>query len=404
MNNDKNLSNLNKEYKIINSLINLGFTSIVFFFIFGCIILIPSKLNFIWDHLINFGTPSTYVYISLGFLFIFVLLNTIASILILSSNWSNNWPKENKLLWGLLSLLVLFSVGILIFTYRARKEFLNSSNINKLTLAKQQFNKLNSLIVLSFFTLLMLIGFVVAYLLTFKYLGDDDFNNYNVSNILWLILLASFWVLNIIGSVAIIGNDWTNEWSNKNKLLWGLLSLLLLAFVSSLIFCIISTNKYAKDYPNIYESSYSKNYSILYKKYNKDHSASITLIVLCALSTLFFLTFIVSLSIVISTGLVETAAVLAAMFGSLWQGINISLSIVILGYKWENNWAKRNKLLFGLLSLVLIYFIGIFVFSGIVLKQTKQSLKSEKFSEFKLKTKLNEIFNKEETESIGEYK
>ena len=50
----------------------------------------------------------------------------------------------------------------------------------------------------------------------------------------------------------------------------------------------------------------------------------------------------------------------------IWHSLciifNITTSIIILAYKWKSKWAIENKLLWGLLSLFLISFIGELIF------------------------------------------
>ena len=54
-------------------------------------------------------------------------------------------------------------------------------------------------------------------------------------------------IISIILGIKIISTDWKNEEINNDKLLWGLLTLLLLGPISSLIFANITLDKLNND-------------------------------------------------------------------------------------------------------------------------------------------------------------
>ncbi|MDE6289611.1 MAG: hypothetical protein K2L64_02500 [Ureaplasma sp.] len=43
------------------------------------------------------------------------LTNFITSLVILCTSWKSKWAKSHKILWGILSLLILFFIGIIVF-------------------------------------------------------------------------------------------------------------------------------------------------------------------------------------------------------------------------------------------------------------------------------------------------
>ncbi|MDE5599712.1 MAG: hypothetical protein K2I49_02135, partial [Ureaplasma sp.] len=276
-------------------------------------------------------------------------------------------------------------------------------------LIKSQFEQLNSIIILSFFSILIFVGFIISCALinpnyiSYGYMSYD-YNVYNGLIISTSALIAGFGIFNVPVSILILGNDWKNEWANKNKLLWGILSLLLLGFIGSLIFGFISRKKYENEYPKIYDSVNSNNTLNLYKHYKTDLKLSRLLIILCSISLIFFLAFAPTISVVItqeqdgSPGY-NMCLVVAIISGTFWQAFNIVLSIIILSFKWENNWARKHQLLFGLLSIFVIFFISIFIFSTKVLKQSKKSLANEEFDNFKKKTRFNQIFETKESDN-----
>ena len=65
----------------------------------------------------------------------------------------------------------------------------------------------------------------------------------------FLMLIPTFFfsiisTLNLVLGIIILATDWKNEEINNNKILWGILTLVLLGPISSLIFSIQSINIY----------------------------------------------------------------------------------------------------------------------------------------------------------------
>ncbi|MGL5590697.1 MAG: hypothetical protein ACRDCH_01315 [Metamycoplasmataceae bacterium] len=67
--------------------------------------------------------------------------------------------------------------------------------------------------------------------------------------IYWWPIIISF-VLNLITSIYIVATDFQNEEVNKNKVLWGLLSLFLLGSIGIIIFATINLKQYG-NYQNV---------------------------------------------------------------------------------------------------------------------------------------------------------
>ena len=64
------------------------------------------------------------------FITIFIIMNITLSLFIMIFKWTNNWCIENKLLWGLLNLIVLPFIASLIFAIKGKK-YSNLENNNK---------------------------------------------------------------------------------------------------------------------------------------------------------------------------------------------------------------------------------------------------------------------------------
>ena len=103
----------------------------------GSIIINPDSIAGIDEALVSsaFGFAIAFI-ISIVFFAISVLTWLITTIVILATNWKSKWAREHKLLWGLLSLLLLGWIAMLIFgsigKNHAREESdnLNSYNPN----------------------------------------------------------------------------------------------------------------------------------------------------------------------------------------------------------------------------------------------------------------------------------
>ncbi|MDE6289194.1 MAG: hypothetical protein K2L64_00345, partial [Ureaplasma sp.] len=64
------------------------------------------------------------------FITIFIIMNITLSLFIMIFKWINNWCIENKLLWGILNLIVLPFIASLIFAIKGKK-YSNLENNNK---------------------------------------------------------------------------------------------------------------------------------------------------------------------------------------------------------------------------------------------------------------------------------
>ncbi len=79
---------------------------------------------------ISFTRPElwiTFIVIS----FILLILNTISSTFILATKWENEYSRKSNKLWGLLSLFLLGSISLLIFTKKSIKYCRKVENKNE---------------------------------------------------------------------------------------------------------------------------------------------------------------------------------------------------------------------------------------------------------------------------------
>ncbi len=78
-------------------------------------------LNFFQVMFASFGLSLLVVFFILTALCVFIL-NLVGSILIFSIRWESDWCKNNKTLWGILSLFVLSWIGMFVFVFKGKKE------------------------------------------------------------------------------------------------------------------------------------------------------------------------------------------------------------------------------------------------------------------------------------------
>ena len=81
------------------------------------------------------------IYILLGSFSL--LLSVISAILILSYKWDTKWCNENKKLWGLLSMFVIFFIGSIIFAAIGYKKYKQRFTYNKEINFDNDENKIN---------------------------------------------------------------------------------------------------------------------------------------------------------------------------------------------------------------------------------------------------------------------
>lgn len=98
------------------------------------------KIGLQWSEIVNgsISFPGSllicgiFLLISVILLAIGALTNFITSLVILCTSWKSKWASNNKILWGLLSLLILLFIGIIVFgaigVNRAREEGERSYN------------------------------------------------------------------------------------------------------------------------------------------------------------------------------------------------------------------------------------------------------------------------------------
>ncbi|MDE6472868.1 MAG: hypothetical protein K2K73_00440 [Ureaplasma sp.] len=132
---------------------------------------------------------------------------------------------------------------------------------------KNEIKKLNTLLICGIvqivlnFVLVMLSFFTISW--TFKMAYDTN-NNVNLAEIiavytiLIIILGIAAAALNITTSVIILASNWKSQWCSENKLLWGLLSLLILSAIGIIIFSSLGLQK-AKKSNNYSYTNYNDN-------------------------------------------------------------------------------------------------------------------------------------------------
>ena len=108
---------------------------------------------------------------------------------------------------------------------------------------KKEYSLLNKLMIVS---ISLLIVFLVS--ITFITLSIVLVNNAmlkQVIDILTIVFISIFIIMNVSLSLFIMINKWQNNWCTENKLLLGILTLNPLSFIASLIFS-IKAKKYNK--------------------------------------------------------------------------------------------------------------------------------------------------------------
>lgn len=113
---------MKNEIKKLKTLLICGIVQIVLNFILVLLAFLWITSSFrITDDNTNANENLAIMIVVYSFLLIFLgiaaaSLNITTSVIILASNWKSQWCSENKLLWGLLSLLILSAIGVIIFS------------------------------------------------------------------------------------------------------------------------------------------------------------------------------------------------------------------------------------------------------------------------------------------------
>ncbi len=82
---------------------------------------------------------------------------------------------------------------------------------------------------------------------------------YGASTIFWIIMLVVSSILSFVGSLLIITSDFGNKFADDSKILWGLLSLLLLGAIGLLIFSVMNIKKISLETKTKEDQSKSEN-------------------------------------------------------------------------------------------------------------------------------------------------
>lgn len=113
---------MKNEIKKLKTLLICGIVQIVLNFVLTLLVFLSITLPFRVANSTNTNDASiamsvlTYTLLLIFLGIVAAALNITTSVIILASNWKSKWCSENKLLWGLLALLLISAIGTIIFS------------------------------------------------------------------------------------------------------------------------------------------------------------------------------------------------------------------------------------------------------------------------------------------------
>ncbi|MGL5733024.1 MAG: hypothetical protein ACRCXE_03070, partial [Metamycoplasmataceae bacterium] len=326
--------------------------------ILGIVIFVMYLIVIVLD---SFQMRGFTLLLALGTSALWIVINMVIAIIILTSKFQNEEVNNSRILWGLLSLLLLGPFGIIAFTSINIRKYSESKNL-EITQTENEsiYKKFKMLLAFGIIALFFWIVFIPLQVVS-STTGGLDLTP-KVTGILAVVAVIIGWMIDAAMSIIILISDFRNEDVNKDKNFWGFLSLFLLGPIGVILFVYQHIRKYI-DYENLEISQEEKK-----KIYKKLRMFLIFEMVYLILGFLIFIIYIIGtiLSWDSNNKVVEGMALLIAVgITMIWIIINIVLSIIILASNFKSKEINRSKILWGLLSLFLLGTIGIMVFATI---------------------------------------
>lgn len=255
---------------------------------------------------------------------------------------------------------------------------------------KSDLNKIDAkLLLVSLLSTLSLIATIILLCWNFsRYFSYSiivmDENNFITEFIPTMVIGFSWLMFDIYASIQLLAIKLNNIWCKRYKVLFGLISLFLFLSFFLIIFIFIAKYKINNerresgnynDYGN--ENTITKNLD--FNKLKSYRTKSWVLIIFIALLVILIIATFVNLNskpdptIDASSNIGFVLSLLCITFGSLFLIINISISLSIIFSSWDIDWCRKNRILFGLLSLI-FSFITILIFTNTGLKKAEKQL------------------------------
>ncbi|MDE5599675.1 MAG: hypothetical protein K2I49_01950 [Ureaplasma sp.] len=255
---------------------------------------------------------------------------------------------------------------------------------------KSDLNKIDAkLLLVSLFSTLSFIATIILLFWELSsyfsyYLMYLETNNF-ITEFMSTIIVGGIWLIfSIYTSIQLLAIKLNNIWCKRYKVLFGLISLFLCLSFFSLIFVFIAKHKINKerkesgnynDYSN--ENIITKNFDFNKLKSYRTKSwisplfiVVFVIFIVVAAANLDFRTEFIPGS---STNIGSVFLMLCIAAGSNYLIFNTSISLSIIFSSWDIDWCRKNRILFGLLSLI-FSFITILIFTNTGLKKAEKQL------------------------------
>ncbi|MGL5592130.1 MAG: hypothetical protein ACRDCJ_02095 [Metamycoplasmataceae bacterium] len=117
-----------KIHKKLKMILMFGILALICGIIFIPLLIIIESYIYDYDNLVVRSPGEILFIIPMIFLLIGLVSNITLSIIILASDFENKEVNNNRILWGLLSLLLLGAIGIIIFSAVNMKKYSDYEN------------------------------------------------------------------------------------------------------------------------------------------------------------------------------------------------------------------------------------------------------------------------------------